>query len=110
VGNDKLDRTIAKLRAEYAEHLPLAVADIEAQWRQLLAGEVPWSRLGELVHKAHSIAGAGKTFGFADASRLGRELELLLEPHAQAGRVPDAQAQQAVANMLVELGRAAIQT
>ena len=107
MSDDKLDRTMAKLRAEYAARLPVAVAEMEEQWRRLLAGETPWSQLGELVHMAHTVGGAGKTFGFAEASRVARELELLLEPRAQAGEIPDAAAQQAVAAMLLQLGRAA---
>ena len=98
-----LRRTFAILRAKYQFKLPGKVAQFEDLWRRLLAGEAPVSRLAELIQIAHNIAGTGKTFGFASAGEVAREIELYLEPVCAAGRLPDAAERERVAALLAAL-------
>lgn len=104
--DDELERTIAKLRADYAAELPGTVAKMEELWRRLVAAEVPPSGLGELVRMAHSITGSGTTFGMPNASAAAGELEAYLDPYGKRGQLPDAQAQQTVATLLAALRQA----
>ena len=104
---DGLQRTFAMLCARYQVKLPGVVAQFEDLWRGLLAAEVPASGVAELIKIAHNIAGNGKTFGFASAGEVAREIELCLEPCCAAGRLPDAAEQERVAALLATLKRAA---
>lgn len=102
-----LRRTFAMLCEKYKVTLPATVAGFEDLWRRLLAAEAPVSALAELVQTAHNISGTGKTFGFASAGELAREIELYLEPICAAGRLPDAAEQERIAALLAALKRAA---
>ncbi len=104
MNHDELDQTIAKLQADYAEQLPRSVAQMEALWRALAAGDAPAAGLDQLLRLAHGIAGAGGTFGFAEASRCARELEFALEG-LRAGTA-DAAARQRAATLLQQLKQA----
>ncbi len=106
--DDELERAIGKLRADYAEQLPRAVAQMEALWRQLVAVETAPTAMDELMRTAHSIAGAGGTFGFDQASRAARALELALDPFRLGSSIPDATAQAGIAALLDELKQAAL--
>ncbi len=100
---EALQRTFAMLSAKYQVTLPGKVAQFEDLWRQLLAAEAPVSRLADLVQIAHNIAGNAKTFGFASAGEVARDIELCLEPACAAGRLPDAAEQERVAALLAAL-------
>ena len=104
---DALQRTFAMLRAKYRVKLPGMVAQFEDLWRRLLAAEAPASGVGDLIQIAHNIAGNGKTFGFASAGEVAREIELCLDPVCAAGRLPDAVEQERIAALLAELKSAA---
>jgi HPt (histidine-containing phosphotransfer) domain-containing protein len=104
---DALQRTFAMLCAKYQVKLPGMVAQFEDLWRRLLAAEAPVSVLADLIQIAHNIAGTGKTFGFASAGAVAREIELCLEPVCAAARLPDAAEQERVAALLAALKRAA---
>ena len=95
------------LCAKYRVKLPGTVAQFEDLWRRLLAAEAPASGLADLMQIAHNISGNGKTFGFASAGELAREIELCLEPICAAGRLPDAAEQERVAALLAALKSAA---
>lgn len=107
--DDDLARTIAKLRADYAAQLPGSVAQMDELWQRLLAAEVPAARLAEFTRMAHSIAGAGTTFGLPGASRAARELESFLERFAAGGRLPEPAEQETVAALLAALKQAVVQ-
>ena len=109
MSKDDLAQTLAKLRADYAAHLPQAVAQMEDLWRSLVAAALPSSRLAELTRMAHSITGSGTTFGLPDASRAARELELYLEAFAESGRLPGPAEQETVSALLAALRQAAVQ-
>ena len=100
---DALKRTFAMLRAKYQVTLPATVVQFEDLWRRLLAAEAPASGLADLVQIAHNIAGTGKTFGFASAGEVAREIELCLEPVCAAGRLPDPAEQERVAALIAAL-------
>ena len=104
---DALQRTFAMLSAKYQVKLPATVVQFEDLWRRLLTAEAPVSRLADLIQIAHNIAGNGKTFGFASAGEVAREIELCLEPACAAGRLPDAAEQERVAALLAALKHAA---
>jgi HPt (histidine-containing phosphotransfer) domain-containing protein len=104
---DALKRTFAMLSAKYQAKLPRTVAQFEDLWRKLLAAEAPVSRLADLIQIAHNIAGNAKTFGFASAGEVAREIELCLEPACAAGRLPHAAEQERVAALLTALKNAA---
>lgn len=110
MSEDELARTIAKLRADYAEQLPATLAQMEDLWRRLVAGEVPPLRLAELVRMAHSIAGSGATFGLPAASRGARELESFLDPFGESGQLPGPEQQETVSMLLAALKQAAVQS
>lgn len=108
--DNELQRTIAKLRADYAAELPGTVAKMEELWRRLIAAEVPPSGLGELVRMAHSITGSGTTFGIPGASAAAGELEAYLDPYGKSGRLPGENEQPKVSTLLAALRQAATQT
>ena len=107
--DDELVRTIAKLRAEYAEQLPGAVAQMESLWRGLIASEIPPLRLSEFVRMVHSITGSGSTFGLPEVSRAAAELESYLEQVKESGQLPGPAGQETVSALLAALRQAAIQ-
>lgn len=109
MSKDDLAQTLAKLRADYAAHLPQAVAQMEDLWRRLIAAELPASRLAELVRMVHSVSGSGTTFGLPDASRAARELESFLDPFVESGRLPGPTEQETVSALLTALKQAAAQ-
>ena len=109
VNDDELQRTIAKLRADYAAQLPGTVAQMEDLWRSLVAAGMPPLPLAELVRMVHSITGSGATFGVPDASRAARELEECLERIGRSGRLPGPQEQERVSALLAALRQAAVQ-
>ena len=109
MNDDELARTIAKLRADYADQLPATVVQIEDLWRRLVAAEIPLSRLNELVRMAHSIAGSGATFGVPEASRAAQEFELFLDQLIKDGRPPGPAEQKTAAVLLAALAQAAVQ-
>ena len=109
VNDDELGRTIAKLRAEYAGQLPGTVAQMEELWRRLVAAEGPKSQLAQLARMAHSITGAGTTFGLPGASQAARDLELLLDRLGESGRAPGPAEQDTVSALLAALRQAAVE-
>jgi HPt (histidine-containing phosphotransfer) domain-containing protein len=109
VNKDELELAIAKLRVDYADALPGTVAQMEDLWRRLVAAEIPLSKLAELARMAHSISGAGATFGLPGASRTARELELFLDRFVETGRLPGPAEQETVSALLAALRQAAVE-
>lgn len=71
-------------RADYRHSLPGRLAQIETLWRQALNDETPAAALATLERYAHSLAGSGATFGFADIGAAARVLELAVNPLVDA--------------------------
>jgi len=109
VNESELARTINKLRADYAEQLPVTVAQMEELWRRLVHAELPLAKLADLVRMAHSISGSGATFGLPGASQAARELESHLDQISAVGCPPGAAEQEAVSALLAALRQAALQ-
>ena len=107
--DDELERTLAKLSADYVEQLPGTVAQMEDLWRRVVAAEIPELRLAELTRMAHSITGSGATFGLPNASRAARELELFLNRFGDSGRLPSPAEQKTVSALLAALRQTAVQ-
>jgi len=105
--NDELSQIVAKLRADYAEQLPATFTKMENLWRGLAAEELPVSGVVELTRMAHSITGAGTTFGLPAVSRAARDLELFLDPFSASGRLPSGAERETVSVLLVALRQSA---
>ncbi len=109
MSEDELSRTIAKLRADYADQLPGTVAQMEDLWRRLVAADIPPLKLAELTRIAHSITGSGSTFGLTGASQAARELELFLDRFVEGGRLPGPAEQETISALLAALKQASVQ-
>jgi HPt (histidine-containing phosphotransfer) domain-containing protein len=93
------------IREYFAGRLPGRLQEIEEGWRQVR--ETAWNEEAvKTFHRlAHSLAGAGATFGFASVSEAARALELRLKPALQGlePRPGDTE----VEDLLADLRRAA---
>ena len=85
--NDVNDAIAALWQRQRAEMLR-RVAIVEQAIATLGAEEPDREQLEEAERAAHKIAGAAGSFGFTEASRLGREIELALRAGVQAGDAP----------------------
>jgi HPt (histidine-containing phosphotransfer) domain-containing protein len=110
LSRDDLDRTIARLSAEYAAQLPGTIARMEELWCRVIAAENAQVESRELVRMAHSVAGSGTTFGLADASRAAREFEILLDRLNESGRPPNTDERETGSALLAALRLAAVQS
>lgn len=63
-----------QLRAEYAQHLPARISEIETVWHTLRA-EWNAEEFTRFIRGAHSLAGSGATYGFPRVSQSARALE-----------------------------------
>ncbi len=81
--------SLRELRAEYVRKSPDRLAEIEALLAR--AGENPSDRetLAALRLRFHSISGTAGTFGFPEATALGRAAESLLEEAGARGTLSD---------------------
>lgn len=77
-GGDRLDAALAELWREQRPEMMRRVDVVEAALRALAAGGLDQDGRAEAQAAAHKIAGAAGSFGFADASRSARQLELAL--------------------------------
>ena len=107
--DEELSRTIAGLRADYAEQLPRTVALMEDLWQRYAGAESASSQLAELVRMAHSILGSGTTFGLPRATSAARDLEQFLDRLGAGGRLPGPAEQEAVMTLFAALRQAAVQ-
>jgi chemotaxis protein histidine kinase CheA len=107
--DEELARTIAGLRADYAEQLPRTVAQMEDLWQRYAGAESANLQLAELVRMAHSIVGSGTTFGLPRATETARDLEQFLDRLGDSGRLPGPAEQEAVMSLFAALRQAADQ-
>jgi CheY-like chemotaxis protein len=102
------DLEILELRRLFAGRLPERLAEIGRVWAEVRTTGWDHGPLRELHRLAHSLAGAGATFGFPEVTRVAGELEHLLKevlagpPAGEAG-APEAR----VEALLAELRTAA---
>lgn len=78
-----------ELKRYFAGRLPIRVAEVEAA--RDAARDAGWTgeSLGTFHRLAHSLAGAGATFGFSEASEISRRLESLLKGALEEGAPPE---------------------
>jgi HPt (histidine-containing phosphotransfer) domain-containing protein len=85
------ERNVAEdLRRYFAYRLPARISEIEAA--RDAARDANWTGepLRTLHRLAHSLAGAGATFGFPEVSAVSRQLESLLKSALDGGSPPPA--------------------
>ncbi|MEO7887508.1 MAG: Hpt domain-containing protein [Polaromonas sp.] len=82
-------------RADYTRALPNRLEQLLSLWQQILNGDDVAQALPTLERHAHSLAGSAATFGWRELGLAAQALELLIEPHASAGKPlsPEAQAE-----------------
>jgi HPt (histidine-containing phosphotransfer) domain-containing protein len=67
---------LALQRADYRNGLQDKLAHMSALWSLVVEGHDDRGPIGELERAAHSLAGSGATFGFAELGASARALEL----------------------------------
>ena len=92
-------------RADYRNSLPQRLAQIESLWRQVLNDERSAETLATLERCAHSLAGSGATFGFADLGDAARALELAVNPLLDSACALTVAAQTKVSQAIESLQR-----
>jgi len=77
--NPALEERLAALRAAFSEALPGRVRQLSNAWTPLRDGD--WDAEGDraAMRQAHSLAGAGATFGHARVSESARRIERALQ-------------------------------
>jgi HPt (histidine-containing phosphotransfer) domain-containing protein len=98
VSEDAFREAMRQACEEYGAQLPQRMKEVRSRWR---SGE-----LGELRRALHSLAGSGKTFGFAGVSEAARAGETLLDPHCEGGTTPAPAERERLEVLLDELERA----
>lgn len=94
MSDDELRQLMAAVSAEFRAVLPARIAAIDALWAQAVRGDAVAQALPELLRAVHALAGSAETFGCAAVGEAAAAAESALEPHRDAGRVPqDAQAE-----------------
>jgi HPt (histidine-containing phosphotransfer) domain-containing protein len=84
------ERNVAEdLQRYFAYRLPARVSEVEAA--RNAARDAGWGiePLRTFHRLAHSLAGAGATFGFPEVSEVARRLESLLKSALDAGSTPE---------------------
>ena len=100
-----LQDLLAELRVEYARKLPEQLTRIEWLWFEM-AGGID-SRKDELLHAAHSMAGAAATFGLPDVGSAALELERALQPVCARDGAPDDRDRNLIEDRITQLLRVA---
>ncbi len=78
-----------ELRRYFAGRLPDRLAEVEEARDATRAAGWKGGPLRTFHRLAHSLAGAGATFGFPEVSDLARRLEVLLESALGEGKPPE---------------------
>ncbi len=94
----------ASLRSYFAARLPERLREIEDAWEQARAAGWTEEEARTFHRLAHSLAGAGATFGFPAVTDAARRLEQRLKPVTQGATPPPDDAQ--VAELLAGLRQA----
>ena len=97
----------ASLQEYFAGRLPERLREIEAAWQEVRNAGWAGEPLRTFHRLAHSLAGAGATFGFPAVTTAARQLEKALQPAVQ-GTAP-APGEADIKELLAGLRRAAEQ-
>lgn len=102
-----LDLELRDLQQYFAGRLPERLEEIEITWREVR--DMGWApdALRELHRLAHSLTGAGGTFGFPEVTRTARALERYLKECLEPGIPREETAAPRVEALLEELREAA---
>ena len=95
----------AALQEYFAGRLPDRLGEIEAAWREVRSSGSAGEPLRTLHRLAHSLAGAGATFGFPAVTAAARQLEKALQSAIQGTAPPPGEAE--IEELLTGLHRAA---
>jgi len=79
-----------ELRRYFADRLPARLAEIEAALAAARAAGWTGEPLRTAHRLAHSLKGAGETFGFPEVSAAARELERVLEGEISEVEIEEA--------------------
>ena len=94
----------ASLRDYFAARLPERLREVDEAWEQVRASGWREEETRTFHRLAHSLTGAGATFGFPAVTDAARALEQRLKPATQGGTPPE---DAVVAELLAELHRVA---
>lgn len=107
MSREDLEKRLAELREEFRDELPQRLDDISTAWRVLQESGWCDENAETLERLAHSLAGAGATFGLASISEASRALERAVEA-LRAGAAPSDDELTPIADFLAAL-RSAVQ-
>ncbi|MES1241336.1 MAG: diguanylate cyclase [Acidobacteriota bacterium] len=82
-----LDLELRDLQQYFASRLPERLEEIELTWNEVRGSWAP-DAMRELHRLAHSLTGAGGTFGFPEVTRTARALERYLKEHLEPSGPP----------------------
>lgn len=102
---EELEKRLAELREGFRDELPQRLDDISTAWRVLQESGWNDDNAETLERLAHSLAGAGATFGLASISEAARALELAVEA-LRTGEAPSDDELVPIADLLVALSSA----
>jgi chemotaxis protein histidine kinase CheA len=102
---EELEKRLAELREGFRDELPQRLDDISTAWRVLQESGWNDGNAETLERLAHSLAGAGATFGLASISEAARALELAVEA-LRTGEAPSDDELVPIADLLVALSSA----
>lgn len=97
----------ASLQEYFAGRLPERLREIEAAWQEARSAGRTGEPLRTLHRLAHSLVGAGATFGFPAVTAAARQLEKALQPAVQGTAAPPGEVD--VEELMAGLRRAAEQ-
>lgn len=104
---DSIQAQLAALRQGFAEQLPQRLATIAAAHAAWYDSGAP-ERLAEYHRLAHSLTGAGATFGFERVSQTARRLERYLKELIEGGHPPSPERLLEAARLLDAVRAAAL--
>jgi len=102
---EELEKRLAELREGFRDELPQRLDNISTAWRVLQESGWNDDNAETLERLAHSLAGAGATFGLASISEAARALELAVEA-LRTGEAPSDDELVPIADLLVALSSA----
>ena len=98
---------LKELQEYFAGRLPERLAELGAAWEAVAASGWDAERLRELYRLAHSLTGAGSTFGYPEVSRTARVLERFLKAALEGTGPSGEEASAQVERLLEGIRRAA---
>jgi diguanylate cyclase (GGDEF)-like protein len=98
---------LKELQEYFAGRLPERLAELDEAWAAVVASGWETGRVRTLHRLAHSLTGAGSTFGFPEVSRTARVLERFLKAVVDGGGPSGEEASSPIERLLEGVRRAA---